>query len=188
MNTILEWLSIGDLTSDGQANEVAELVSENIHLLSDLVDALEKSNDVIRGHGADALEKVAREQPEAVAQHLPALLHAAKNDSVPMVRWHMAMTLGHLATSRGHEDEIANTLLALLHDDSAFVQSWAITSMCIIARMHPQYAQRITQEIGNLTSSPSTAIRSRVRKALTILTDSQSPFPKEWIKSSHIKL
>ena len=37
MNTILEWLSIGDLTSDGQANEVAKLMSENIRLLPDLV-------------------------------------------------------------------------------------------------------------------------------------------------------
>ena len=33
-----------------------------------------------------ALEKVARGQPETVAQYLPTLLHAAKNDPLPMVR------------------------------------------------------------------------------------------------------
>ena len=188
MNTILEWLSIGDLTSDGQANEVVELVSENLQLLPDLVDALGNPSDVIRGHGADALEKVARKHPETVAQHLPTLLQIAKNDPVPMVRWHIAMSLGHLATSPESKDEIADTLLVLLHDKSVFVQSWAISSLCIVARLHPEHAGQFTQGIADLSNSPSTAIRSRVRKALTILTDPKAPFPKGWVKSPHIKL
>jgi hypothetical protein len=105
-----------------------------------------------------------------------------------MVRWHMAMTLGHLASSHGHEDEIAGVLLALLHDESVFVQSWAITSLCIIARLHPEHTPRITQGIANLFRSPSIAIRGRARKALTILADPKAPFPKGWIKSPHINL
>ena len=58
MSTIFEWLAIGDLTSDGQAYEVAALVNENIRLLPDLVDTLTNLSEAIRGHGADALEKV----------------------------------------------------------------------------------------------------------------------------------
>ena len=187
MNTRLEWLAIGDLTTDGQADEVANLVNENIQLLPDLVEALGNPANAIRGHAADALEKVARQHPEAVAGHLPIVLNAAKNDPVPMVRWHLAMTLGHLAASPGHEDEIADTLLALLRDKSVFVQSWAITSLCIVARLHPGHSLGITQAITDLFNSPSTAIRTRVRKALTILTDPKAPFPKGWIKSLHIK-
>ena len=187
MNTLLEWLSNGDLTSDGQANEVAALVSENIALLPDLVEALGHSSDVVRAHAADALEKVARQHPQPVAQHLPELLQAAKDDLVSMVRWHMAMTLGHLAASPGHPGEIADTLLALLQDRSVFVQSWAISSLCILARLHPGHAPRITQAIADLSSSASAAVRTRVRKALTLLADPQAPFPKGWAKSPHVK-
>ena len=186
MNTLLKWLSIGDLTSDGQANEVAALVSENLQLLPDLVDALSHASNVIRGHAADALEKVARQHPEAVAHYLPELLQSAKSDTVPMVRWHVAMALGHLAASPGHQSEIADTLLALLHDASVFVQSWAISSLCIFARLHPEHAPRITQGIADLSSSASAAVRTRVRKALALLSDPEMPFPKGWIKSPHI--
>jgi HEAT repeat protein len=188
MNTILEWLAIGDLTTDGQADEVVDLVSENIQLLPDLMEALGNPEDAIRGHAADALEKVARQHPEAVATHLPALLQRAKSDPVPMVRWHLAMTLGHLAATSEYEGEVADTLLALLDDRSVFVQSWAISSLCIVARLYPPRAQRITQAIADLSGAPSAAIRSRVRKALTIFSDPKAPFPKGWIKSQHIKL
>lgn len=187
MNTILDWLAIGNLTTDGQANEVAGLVSENLQLLPDLVAALGNPSDVIRGHAADALEKVARQHPETVAGHLPILLNAARHDPVPMVRWHLAMTLGHLAGTPEYKDEIADTLLALLRDRSVFVQSWAVTSLCIVARLHPGHAPRITQKIADLSRSPSTAIRTRARKAITILTNPEAPFPKGWIKNPHVK-
>jgi hypothetical protein len=188
MTSILEWLSIGDLTTDGQANEVAALVSEHIELMPDLVEALEDPEDAVRGHSADALEKVARQHPEEVAGHLPALLSIARNDSLPMVRWHLAMTLGHLAASPGYQDEIAATLLALLRDKSVFAQSWAISSLCIVARLYPEYAPRITQEIADLSHSASAAVHTRVRKALALLGNPEEPFPKGWVKSRHFKL
>lgn len=166
---------------------MAELVNENIQLLPDLMEALEISNDVIRGHGADALEKVARKHPEACTEHLPALLEKVNSDPLPMVRWHLAMIMGHLAIIPGHQEALADTLLALLHDKSSFVQSWAITSLCIIARLYPKQAPKITREISGQSGSPSTAIRTRVRKALTILSNQQAPFPKGWIKSPYIK-
>ena len=62
MNQLLEWLSGGDLRSDGIPSEVADLVLEQLHLIPDLLEGLEKSEDVIRGRTADALEKVARER------------------------------------------------------------------------------------------------------------------------------
>jgi HEAT repeat protein len=187
VNTILEWLAIGDLTSDGQSDEVVALVSENIQLLPDLIEAFHNASDVIRGHAADALEKVARQNPEAVAVHLPALLEAASSDPVPMVRWHLAMTLGHVAATQQDGNEVVETLAGLLGDESTFVQSWAITSLCIFARLHPRFAPRITQGISDLSLSSSAAVRTRVRKALALLVDPEAPFPKDWIKSTHIR-
>ena len=187
MNTILDWLAIGDLTSDGQADEVAALVSENIQLLPDLIDALNNSNNVVRGHAADALEKIARRHPHVVAAHLPVLLVASRKDPVPMVRWHLAMVLGHLATVIQDGNEVVETLAGLLGDESTFVQSWAIASLCIFARLHPAFAPRITQDISDLSRSSSAAVRTRVRVALAVLADPAAPFPKGWIKSAHVR-
>lgn len=61
------WLSEGDLRSDGDANLVAEFVRLRLEVLPDLVQALAFGSLVVRGHAADALEKVARSEPEAVA-------------------------------------------------------------------------------------------------------------------------
>ena len=97
MNELLEWLAGGDLTSDGASDKVASFVLANPFLINDLVDGFKVQDDVVRGRAADALEKVARSLPEPVSEHLPTLLNSAREDPVPMVRWHLAMLLGHVS-------------------------------------------------------------------------------------------
>jgi len=92
----------------------------------------------VRGHAADALEKTARSHPEWVLEYLPALRRAAIADPVAMVRWHLAMVFGHLAGFSETRGPSCQTLEQLLHDRSATVRSWAVTSLCIIGRMMPK--------------------------------------------------
>jgi hypothetical protein len=187
MSQILEWLARGDLRTDGDANEVAAFILKNTQLLEDLVAALFVEEDPIRGHAADALEKVSRARPREVVDFLPQLLTVARSDRVPMVRWHAAMVLGHLAMFEDHVPEITATLLSLLEDDSVFVKSWAIVSLCIIGRKYPREVDRIVSAIAPMKRDASIAIRSKVRNAMSILTLPEKPFPKGWIKSEHLQ-
>jgi HEAT repeat protein len=186
MNQLLQWLSGGDLRSDGASNEVVEFVLANRAAFVDLYEGLSAPDDVVRGHTADALEKIARSQPEWVEDHIPDLVEVACRDEVPMVRFHLAMTLGHLAIYQDHIDEISRALLDLLEDDSVFVKSWAIASLCIVGRLCPDRRETIVQRISALQSDESAAIRTRVRKALPVLTNERAVFPKGWIKSQWV--
>jgi len=186
VSSIAEWLSSGDLRSDGAANEVAALVLQNPDMIADLMAGLHQADKVVRGHAADALEKVARTSPELIVGHVDSIMDMAMHDQVAMVRWHLAMILGYLTIYESYVENITNTLLALLADESVFVKSWSIVSLCIVARGHPQYGSEILTQIERFKQSKSAAIRTKVRQALGLLLNPGQPFPKGWIKSPQL--
>jgi hypothetical protein len=121
-----------------------------------------------------------------VLEYLPALRRAAIADPVAMVRWHLAMVFGHLAGFGETQGPSCQTLERLLHDRSATVRSWALTSLCIIGRLSPNRSPLITRQISALTRDPSAAVRKRARRALETLTNSGLPFPKGWAKGKKV--
>lgn len=187
MSDLERWLSGGDLTSDGASDQVVEFVRQRRELIPDLVASLEADEDVVRGRAADALEKLGRSEPEALVGELELFLRRAETDPIPMVRWHLAMLLGHLSSYPEHRKAITGTLLRLLDDQSVFTQSWAIVSLCIVGRQDPGVAEMALPKIARLAQSPSAAIRTKVRKAIPLLENPQRAFPKGWIKSGRLQ-
>jgi HEAT repeat protein len=175
------WLAEGGLNSDGRAPQVASLVLRNPALLDELLRALEDKDPRVRGHAADALERVAREKSEWLGAHLPTFLRRAPRDPIPMVRWHLAMILGYLALDEDRVDRILPCLLSLLTDSSPFVRSWAISSLCLVARKHPRRQARIVRRLVSLRRDASKAVRVRSQKAALVLTG-DLPVPDSWIK------
>ena len=186
MNQILEWLSGGDLRSDGLADEVTAAVLQSPGLFEDLYAGLSESDDVIRGRTADALEKISRQRPDLIAAHLPELVDLSSSDQVPMVKMHLAMIFGHLVLYEELIDILQSALFDLLEAESVFAKSWAIVSLCIIGRIYPQKSDRIVNRISQLQTDSSIAIRSRAGKALNIMTNPSVSFPEGWIKSEMI--
>ncbi|NIS81583.1 MAG: hypothetical protein GTO14_15580 [Anaerolineales bacterium] len=181
----MEWLSGGDLRSDGVATEVADIVLGNPQLIDELYAGLSVPDDVVRGRAADALEKISRSAPELIENHLGEIIDIAMHDDVAMVRWHLAMILGHLALDRSRIDSITSTLLLLLDDKSVFTKSWAIVSLCIVARKFPEKQEAVLEGVAQLKGDESIAIRSKVGNAQKLLLNDKAPFPKGWIKSVH---
>jgi len=186
MTDFTTMLSRGDLRSDGLANEVAAVVSSHPETLSDLIDAFASSNDSVRGHAADALEKVARDHPDRLVPFLPFLLRLARNDRVAMVRWHLAMVLGHMSAIPTTVARTTPTLLAMLGDSSPFVRSWAITGLSLIAQLSPRASPAIDRAIARLLLDPSPAVAKRARVALRALSDPGFELPRSWLKSPHV--
>jgi HEAT repeat protein len=186
MNQILNWLTGGDIRSDGNADEVAALILENPFLFDELFEGLGSKNDIIRGRTADALEKVARQRPDLLFPRLPQLVRIAGEDPRPVVKMHLAMIFGHLVACGEKIDESTSALGVLLSDPSVFTRSWAISSLCIVARRYPERGGEITRLVLEYQQDDSIAIRTRVRKALVILGDESEKFPKGWVKSVHL--
>jgi HEAT repeat protein len=187
MNQILTWLSGGDLRSDGMANEAAQFVLDNPQIFEDLYAGLSAPDDVIRGRTADALEKVSRERPDLLIDHLQEMIDLAGTEKVPMVKMHLAMIFGHLAVYPESDQQLITALFDLLQDESVFAKSWAIASLCIIGRKYPEECQRIVNRLSQLQGDRSAAIRSRTSKALVILTNPNAQFPPGWIKSEQLQ-
>ena len=187
MNEILSWLAGGDLRSDGDASLVAAFVLANPQVFEDLIEGLRVTDEVVRGRTADALEKIARSRADLLENHLPLLFETAKADSLPVVRMHLAMIFGHMTVYQQYINDLARALFDLLNDERVFVRSWAIVSLCIIARLYPEKNSLIINRIAPLVGDPSAAIRSRARKAMVVLTDREAPFSKGWVKSEKIQ-
>lgn len=186
MSQILAWLSEGDLRSDGLSNEVVAIVMQQPALIADLIEGLDHADDAVRGHTADALEKIGRNHPELLERYIPKLLTCLQTDAVAVVKMHLAMIFGHLAMYEERADDFIAALLTLLEDESVFAASWAIVSLCILGRMYPGRRDEILQQIIALQGHESVAIRSRVRKAVRVLSDEEAAFPQGWIKSERI--
>jgi HEAT repeat protein len=185
MNELLALLAGGDLRSDGRGDEVADVVTQNPALYPLLLEGLDEEDDVLRGRAAHALERVSRSRPELLLPDLPRLISLSLVDEVPMVRWHLAMIFGNLSLFPRETDRLVEALYALLGDESVFVRSWAIASLCLIGRDYPARRGEIIDSILPLVQDPSIAIRTRAKKALTVLEDG-SALPAGWQKSQRI--
>ncbi len=186
MNQIIEWLSGGDQRSDGTSNEIVSIVLEMPDIFDDLFEALFNADSVVRGRASDALEKIGRTRPDLFGKHISAIIQVAKEDENFAVRFHLAMLLGHLAIYDDNIEEITSALRELLNDTTAFVKSWTIASLCIIARLYPTKKQAIIIWVSTLDGDKSIAVRTRVRKGLEILLDEKAPFPPGWVKSEKL--
>jgi HEAT repeat protein len=186
MNTLASWLSDGGIRSDGFAPEAAAFILGNPKFAADLVAALDHSDRVIRAHASDALEKVARVRPDLLLSFFDPIKEAAGREEPPAVRLHLGMICGHLAVFPGLRPQLMDALLQLLAKPGAFSRSWAITSLCIIGRLEPELRPGILATIGELGNDDSTAVRTRVRKAIPLLTDSSMPFPAGWVKCERL--
>ena len=188
MNDLLAWLEGGDLRSDGASNQAAEAVLKNEGLMSDLTEGLSAPDEIVRGRSMDAIEKVARTRPDLVLPVLANILVLLQTEKTLLARMHAAMLFGHLALYEEVIPQVLPVLLNMLNEGSVVTQSWAITSLCIIARKYPQCHAQIANRIHQLCDVPSAALRTRVRYALEVLGDNCKSFPKGWIKSTKLGL
>jgi len=183
MRELIDKLKGGTLISDGNADQVAEEVLATPALFNQLMGGLEVKEDVIRGRAAHAIEKISRIHPDWFIPNLPILTALVQDDPLPMVRWHLVMLLTNLAAISDNVDRIIDILLNRLQDESAFVQSWAISGLCILGRHAPARAAEIIHALRPLRNVHGTAVRSRASKAVEFLENPYLPIPKGWVKA-----
>jgi len=183
MNALLRKLSGGDLRSDGRANEVAEEVIRTPELLEQLLEGLDEPDDLVRARTVHALERISRTNQELFREIMPRLISLSASDRIPMVRWHLAMIFGNTAFTVGDIEPIVFALQRLLKDESVFVGSWAISSLCLIGRRDNRRRRKIIRAIKALQQDKSIAIRARAAKALRALQNESEALPAGWSKA-----
>lgn len=186
MNIFERWLAEGDLTSDGKSNEATAVILNNPIRVEQLVECFDSSDPIVRGHAANAAEKIAREKPEIFLPYMHILFKTAVQDPIGSVKQHLAMLFGHTAIFEELVNPSLMTLSTLLENQHAFTKIWAISSLCIIAALYPKYQPRVLGEIVQFEDSSKNSVCIRAQKAREILTE-DSDFPEGWVKNLAIQ-
>ena len=97
MARLVDWLTGGDLRSDGAADQAAQAVLQNGQLIADLAEGLLHADALVRGKTLDAMEKVARTRPELVYPYLPQVINLLNTEETMLARMHAAMLFGDMA-------------------------------------------------------------------------------------------
>ena len=179
-----EMLAIGDLRSDGLSREAAALVLQNPHLIPELVDVLLTGSPAARGHAAEAIERVSRSRQQLVSPYMVEILPLAAQDGVAMVRWHIGMLLTNQVVSALAAKTVVPVLIGQLSDRSAFVRSWAISGLCIIARRYPGMKRLVLRQLRSMDRDPMISVRHRAQTAIRVLLDDSAPIPATWAKAT----
>jgi len=182
MNKLLQRLEGGSLISDGEANSVADRVTEKPELLSELTKGLDEPDDVVRARTAHALERISRKNPALLEGNLEFLIKKS-SDKVPMVKWHIAMLLGNLSTTQEIGEKVLPVLFRLMQEcEGVFVRSWSIVSLCVIGKKYPPLRKQITDEVSRYKDDKSLSIKVKIRKTMSCLNNNQ-PIPMGWVKN-----
>ena len=132
MNKILERLSIGDLRSEGKAEEVAQEIITDPRFLNDLITGLSDEDKVIRGRVCMTMEIISRQHPEILKDVLPQVLELAGIDTVPQVRWHISEIFGNVSIADHNIDQVVRILLEYLEDKSKIVKYCSVQTLGIL--------------------------------------------------------
>ena len=178
-----ELLCEGDLRSDGLSDDVVKIILENPGYFGELVDCLYETNDKIRAHASDALEKILRLNTELINPYLNDILSQAQQEQLSIVKMHFAMIFGYLWNVLNYLDEIIKILFSYLADTNAFVVSWTISSLTIIACNVPEKKTGVIKRLKIYPFSSSKAVQTRLQKALFVL-EKNGRVPKSWIKKT----
>ena len=181
MNKLLEKLKGGSMNSDGNAGEVATEVLRHPDRMEQLAEGIWEVDDIVRARTAHALEHISRLAPDWFYEHIAMLIVAARKDSIPAVRWHMAMIFGNISADENCAVQSLPVLIDLLEDESVFVRSWAIASLTLIAERYHDLKKKILPHIESLQHDKSKAVQKRVEKALHALLDDNATKHAGWI-------
>jgi HEAT repeat protein len=113
-------------------------------------------------------------------------MELAINDSVDMVRWHIAMIFANLEYEDSQLSDTLSVLFHMLEDKSNMVKSWTISTLAILGISHPETKSEIVPHLKPLLSFNRQSVSNRARNALAAL-EQNNPLPKGWQKNGEIR-
>ncbi len=70
--------------------------------------------------------------------------------------------------------------------EGVFVKGWSIVSLTIIGKKYPLKRERILRELKKFERDERASVRSKVKKAIEVLTDETKDLPKGRSKSGQL--
>jgi HEAT repeat protein len=160
----------GDPRSLGGAGEAVELVLNDPDRLPELLDCLAEDDAVVRMRAGDALEKVARRQPDLIPPYLDRLLAEPAGLDQPSVQWHLAQIVGEVPlTDDQHRRAVQLLRRYLEHGTDWIVLTSAMTSATTLALDDTTLRGWLVPALRHRVGDPRPAVAKRALRQLARL-------------------
>lgn len=170
---LLRQLEGGDLRSKGRADEVAREVISDPSLLAQLLSGLDSESPVVRMRSFDALEKVSRALPRALQSERSRLLRLLGEPQPKEVLWHLLQMIPRVGWRREQLPRVFNAVGRALSESSSIVRTCAMQALVDLIPQRPEQEPLVIQCVQKQLRSGTPAMRSRARKLLISLKESQ---------------
>jgi hypothetical protein len=172
MNAILQKLKVGDRRSIRGVPEVVDRVLANPRLFPVVFDGMSDSDPLVRMRCSDAVEKITACRPELLAPYKKRIIQLASVAEQQEVRWHLAQILSRITLSRPERQRVVWILFEYLKDESKIVKTFSMQTLADIAAQDSELRGQIIERLEELTAAGSPAMKSRGRKLLARLKQS----------------
>jgi hypothetical protein len=158
-----DMLGGGDRRSIARADDVVAMIVTGRAAIADLAAlAIDEENWLVSARALDALEKIARQQPDLVRPHRKVFLDQGASDkweirlqvvrAIPLLKW------------KPRELERANTILVgNLDHPKTFVRAWALDSLATLSERDASLSATVERYLDSFERSSSTALQARAR-------------------------
>ena len=174
MHDVLKKLEGGDRRSIGRANEVVADVLDDPTLFGVVFNGMLSDDPIIRMRSADAIEKITVEHPEYLPPYKEKLIRQVAAIEQQEVRWHVAQMIPRLELSDQERTEGVEILMNYLDDKSKIVVTFSMQALADLALGDTDLRPRVIETLEQLTATGSPAMRSRGRKLLRSMSQSDA--------------
>lgn len=160
-------LSGGHPNSLGRTQQVVDEVLSDRHKLPALFNSLTSDDPVVRMRVGDALEKVARQQPDWFAQYVNRILDDMGAIEQPSIQWHVAQLLTEIPLTVEQRRKGIKWLWRT-HDSTHdwIVISETLTALAFFAPTSISVRQKLPSALQKAKRDPRKAVARRADKLL----------------------
>jgi hypothetical protein len=133
---------------------------------------MSSEDPLVRMRSADVVEKITTVHPEYLQPHKEKLIRQIANVEQQEVRWHVAQMLPRLYLDPAERAVVFSILLGYLNDESKIVKTFSMQALADLAEDDATLRPRVVGLLEDLTRTGSPAMKSRGRKLLDRLNQS----------------
>lgn len=174
MHEILDLLTGGDRRSIGRVQEVVAEVLRDPSLFGEVFYGMLSDDPLISMRAADAIEKITVQQPDYLQPYKEVLITKVATKSQQEVRWHVAQLIPRLQLDQREWLILFDILHTYLADPSAIVKTFSLQALADLALQDDRLLPETIRLLNVHVETGSAAVRSRARKLLQKLTDTNS--------------
>ncbi len=162
--TLKASLTGGDPRSLHGVDDVVESVIADPSRLPELIELVFTADQVVRMRAADALEKVARDQPRLLTSRVHELLDRSEGSTLASVQWHVAQIVGEVPLEPADRPRAIARLREYLDgSDDWIVINNSLTSLMALGHADSAVRPYLDAQIARFERSDRTAVAKRAR-------------------------